>query len=829
MNKRLVPGCGSPDSKIAFVAEAPGAEEEKRGIPFVGAAGDLLNRLLIGAGLSRQEVYITNVVKERPPNNDISHFIKFNKSGIPVTTPAYDAYEQLLYEELKGLKANVFVALGRVSMYALARLGKQGDLSKYRGSILRGLSDRKVIPTFHPAAIFRQYLLLYSLKHDLIRIKDESLTPEITYPERELITNPSINQVLSYLEECRLANTVAFDIETLGNEIACISFALSPKRCMCIPFFNPPENIFSPEQERDIWLSISEVLENPQILKIAQNGIFDASFIFNRYGIIATNLEDTMVGHGILFPEMPKGLDYLTSIYTKEPYFKDDGKKWKNPGVSIEAFWLYNAKDSAVTFEVWLQLKEDLIKQGNWQTYRRQMRLIHPLMFMQDRGFKMEADVMSRFSEQVGKHLELVEDELTSLCGRPLNPRSSKQLVEYFYTEKGLKPYVNRKTGRPTTNAEALIRLARKGSKEAAVILEYRKWDKLKGTYLDVTLDKDNRLRASFNPVGTISGRLSSSATIFDTGTNMQNLPQTFRRYMVSDSAYCLYAADLSQAENRVVAYIAPEERMIEAFELGIDIHTQTASYIFGKAAEEISDEKGSASLAGGRFSERFWGKKSNHAFNYGLGYRKFALQCEISESEGRAIRERYFAAYPGVADYHRWVKAFISDSRNGRTLINLHGRRITLLDRWGDDLFKQAYSLIPQSTVADKLNEEGLCYVYENQEVFKHVELLNQIHDSIVFQIPISCGWDYHRACLEALTESFSKPLVWRGREFQIPVDFKVGHSFGCMLDVEALNALEETYEKAKVKHEEEPYPSVDRDSASEVSSEELEDSLSS
>ena len=111
-------------------------------------------------------------------------------------------------------------------------------------------------------------------------------------------------------------------------------------------------------------------------------------------------------------------------------------------------------------------------------------------------------------------------------------------------------------------------------------------------------------MRCAFNPVGTKSGRLSSSKTIFGTGTNLQNQPAEMKGYMMADDGFVLYNMDLSQAENRVVAYIAPEPSMIQAFENGTDIHSQTAGLIFRKPVDEISDEPGSCDIAGGRYSE---------------------------------------------------------------------------------------------------------------------------------------------------------------------------------------------------------------------------------
>jgi DNA polymerase-1 len=394
---------------------------------------------------------------------------------------------------------------------------------------------------------------------------------------------------------------------------------------------------------------------------------------------------------------------------------------------------------------------------------------------MQERGLRVNVDGLHIASQEAGEQIQILTKELQEVVGYEINPNSTKQLKEYFYDKKKVKPYVSRKTGAYTVDEKALKRISRKGFIEAEKILEIRRLSKLKGTYLDVGLDSDSRLRSAFNPVGTESGRLSSSKTIFGTGTNLQNQPPEMKKYILADEGYVMYNIDLSQAENRIVAYVAPEPKMIEAFEGKQDVHRLTAGLIFDKPIDEISDEDGSCVLGGGRFSERFWGKKANHGLNYDLGYKTFALYYEMDEAEAKFIVERYHLAYPGIRQYHKWV---VEDLSRDRTLVNCFGRRRLFLDRWGDALFKEAYSFIPQSTTADKINRDGVNFIYYNQDKFHDVELLNQVHDSIVFQIPISIGWSKHVAILREIKASLESPIEWAksGITFSIPAEVQAG-----------------------------------------------------
>ena len=775
--KRLVYGEGDKDASIVIVGEAPGATEVKLGRPFVGQSGQVLDNLLSNAGIPRSACYITNVVKEQPPNNDIEVFFKTQGQRV-FCTPEFNAYVRALHEELWATDANVYVAVGNTALYALTQ---RHGIMKWRGSILQGFLEHngqyrfiKVVPTIHPATALRQYIFVHYISFDLRRVREEATTREAQLPERHIRLRPSFNDCLSFLERCSASQMLAFDIEVMNGEVSCISFAYSPTEAISIPFMESGyRDYFTLDQEYEIWRAIGAILENENIQKVGQNVAFDATFLFRKYGFVTRPIQDTMVAQAILYPDFPKGLDFITSIWTREPYYKDEGKKWFRFGGSDEDFWLYNAKDSAVCLEAFPKIYRELQAQGNVEAYERQLRVIEPCIFMQEKGILVDVEGLTKASVEAEEEIKSLTDELRTCCGYDVNPNSPNQLKDYFYGKKKVQPYFNRKTGSASVDGQALKRLSRRGFKEADLLLRLRKLTKLKGTYYDVTLDDDGRLRCSFNPVGTTTGRLSSSETIFETGTNMQNLPPEMLRFLLADAGYISYLMDLSQAENRTLAYIAPEPSMIRAFENGIDLHRQTAALIFNKALDQVSDEDGSAPIGGGTFSERFWGKKANHSLNYDFGFKSFALLYEIPEADAKFIVDRYHTVYPGVRAYHAWVRSKLSKTR---TLENCFGRKRLFLDRWGDELFKEAYAYIPQSTVAEKLNDHGLCFVYYNQQWFYPVELLNQIHDALAFQISTKHDFKIHAECILRIRDSLESPISWGATQFSIPVDLKVG-----------------------------------------------------
>lgn len=326
---------GPPDAKIAIIGEAPGINEIREGRPFVGEAGQQLRRSTIDAGISLSECYLTNVIKERPIDNNIKLFIDLSRK-YPQPTEAYKKYEQALYEELLLLEeVNVLVPVGNVPLYAITRKhGKKSGILKWRGSIIEtSILGRtfKVIPTIHPAALLPgrgKYIWRYPVRNDFVRVLNESRYPEVRDLNNVMVIGPTFEQSMDYLQDLLdYQSIVMFDIETYNLEISCISFSKQSHEGICIPFIEESHNYFTIEQEMLLWKKIGELLQDESILKIAQNTAFDTSTIFEKYGIVSRPLGDTMVQHSILYPELPRGLDFMTSIYTKQPYYKDIGQR----------------------------------------------------------------------------------------------------------------------------------------------------------------------------------------------------------------------------------------------------------------------------------------------------------------------------------------------------------------------------------------------------------------------------------------------------------------------------------------------------------------------
>jgi len=642
--------------------------------------------------------------------------------------------------------------------------------------------DKWVIPIIHPATVIppkNVFLNKHLIINDLLkaaRICEKESYEPYSY---EVITRPSFFQIMEFLNDIEEGKTItAFDIEVSNEEVSCISFSVERRVSMSIAFVDDQGDIFTIEQELEIWLKIAKILEDSSIRKLGQNLAFDAHFLLRRYGIKVRPIHDTMVAQQIIMPDYPKGLDFITSIHTDLPYYKDEGKRWFKVGGSWGQLWHYNGLDSltpSISFPK--QLKE-LQNQGNIDTYNRQRAIIEPLVYIMEHGTNVDIEGIKNLYESLMKEVEELQDKLNQLAGGELNPNSPAQLKNYFYVKKGLKPYKKRGTGSIAVDNDALKRLARKGMKEAKLIQRIRKNKKLASTYLNSDkIDPDNRIRCSYNPVGTRYSRISSSSNIFGTGMNMQNWPHAMLKFLMADDGYVGYAFDLSQAENRIVAYVGNVQAMIDAFEHEKDVHSLTASLIFQKPITEITTEDNTCDLGDGTHSERFWGKKANHGLNYDLGYRTFSFYYEIPEREGKFIVSRYHLAYPGVRNvFHKKIRDQLFTSR---VVTNLMGRKTPFLGRLDDATFKESYACIPQGTVGDVINERGMNYIYYNPEKFEPIELLGQVHDEIIFQIPLSVPWEEHARMINDIRSKLEIPLKTNGREFVIPADLTIFKRF--------------------------------------------------
>lgn len=496
----------------------------------------------------------------------------------------------------------------------------------------------------------------------------------------------------------------------------------------------------------------------------------------------------------------------------------------------------YNCIDSGGTLNIATQLWEELNSTGYRQLYDFYVRLHEPLLFMMAKGIRVDQAALSKVLTRVNKELEEKKAELNRIAGRELNALSPQQCIQYFYIERNIPAYIDSKTKRPTTNDTAMARLAKGTSTrdpipEARLVQEIRGLTKLKGTYLEIEFDDDNRMRCAIKPRGTRFARLSTGKTTRNTGMNMQNLPTQFKAFLVPDPGKVFLEFDKKQAEWVVTAYAAGDANMIKVIEDGLDTHVHTAHLMFRCAKSLIEEDN---ELVGHltdpveirdlrerylpqvlkvpfvirNMSMRQAGKKSNHGLNYDERFRTFALYNELLENDAKKMVNLYHDSYPGIRLWYERIQNRLAEDR---TLVNCFGRKYKFLDKWGHDLFKKAYSFLPQSTVGDLINgfghDGGIVGMYYDQENLALLDLLMNVHDSILMQSEYSDTRRLAEACI--LVGKYLDPVMeYEGREFRIENELKIGSNWEAMKKVplsddvekmkhnldEALNELQRT-----------------------------------
>ncbi len=481
----------------------------------------------------------------------------------------------------------------------------------------------------------------------------------------------------------------------------------------------------------------------------------------------------------------------------------------------------YNCLDGATTNKCWGVIEKDLIQQGYLDYYEETMQLFPIVLFMMTRGLRVDQDALDKVIKETANEIALKEEELNARAGEPLNALSPKQCFTYFYGKLGHAPYKNAQ-GNPTTDDKAMARLFRKGVYEAKLVQEIRGLNKMKGTYYEVLTDEDGRLRSSFNLRGTVTGRLSSSKTIFGTGGNFQNLPPAFKRFIVSDEGKLFIEFDKEQSEWIIAAYASGDPRMIAAIESGADIHAITANMITGvpiplikKEAELIGESTDQDWIFAQRMdylgevfqqstflprsmSCRQAGKKSNHGLNYYMGYRRFAMENEIPETESKIMVEGYRANYSCLPIWWNMIEHQLS---RDRTITNCFGHKRRFLDEWGHALLTSAIAHIPQSTNVTLINRAMVKNYHDNQDYMQPLEQLAQVHDSILTQYPIG-QWKSLAKTAIRVHNNANPTLEYGGREFNIKTAAKIGLNWGQTLKIpivtnvnEMADRLEEAY----------------------------------
>ncbi len=773
---------GPCPAKIMIIGEAPGAEEERLGRPFVGASGHELDKMLHEAGILRSECFVTNVVRVRPKDNDISYFVSRRRKppaadwvgvgDVWLHPTAYAGYQQLI-KEISLCQPTVIIALGNLSLWATT---SKWGVTSWRGSQLScvSLPTATVIPTYHPAAVLRQWSWRSYVICDLRRALS-CITNGVNVPRYQFIIAPQFAQATSAIDSLlarvqQSPTTLAVDIETRHGHIACVGIAWSETEAICLPFIctERRDGYWSEAEEFEIVRKLRDLLTHQNALIVGQNFIYAAQYFYRWFKFTPRLALDTMLTHHTCWPGTDKGLDVLSSLYCKyHVFWKNDGKEWATKD-DEKILWRYNAEDCVRTFEVANAL-ESLVEKLDLRgpcLFQHQMwwHAFDTMNF----GVRIDLPAKQRLSNELAQETAAREQWIESILGHPLNVRSPQQLKRLFYEDLRLPPINDRKTGTLTTNEEALLRLARKEPLIRPLvrrILEIRSLGVFRSTFVDARLDRDGRMRCSYNVAGTETFRFSSSENAFGSGMNLQNIPKggsvwdeesdalvlpNIRKLFLPDEGYEIFDMDLSSADLRVVVWEADEPEMKAMFAAGLDPYTEIAKEFYRDPSITKNDPR----------RQRF--KSFAHGTNYLGTARGLATRLGLSVAEAERTQSWYFARFKRIKQWQDDLRKRLQTSHCVR---NAFGYRRFFFDRIDGTIYNQAAAWIPQSTVGILINR-----IWHNIRTHEpDVRILLQVHDSLVGEYPRTRA-GYFRARLQELSRiaiPYSDPLI-------IPTGFK-------------------------------------------------------
>ncbi len=570
-------------------------------------------------------------------------------------------------------------------------------------------------------------------------------------------SDKAIDALLSKLSNCKI---ISFDTETTGidankAELVGLAFSTKAKEGFYVP---------TPDDEKvakAICAKFKPVLENEDIIKIGQNIKYDI-LMMKWYDVeLKGTYFDTMIAHYLCEPDLRHKLDYLSESYLEYkmvPIEELIGKKGKNQlsmrDIEIEKVKEYAGEDADITLQVKkiLEKKLDDIELSELY-YKIEEPLIDVLAEIEYNGVRINPDFLNNYSKTLAKEIIKREKTIYKKAGVDFNIASPKQVGEVLFDRMKI-PYRWRKTGtgQYSTDVEKLKELSVK-HEIVKDILEFRKFSKLKSTYVDalptMINEKTGRVHSNFNQARAATGRLSSE------NPNLQNIPikdeagrEIRKAFEPRDKDHILLAADYSQIELRLISEISKDESMLKAFTDGNDFHRATAAKVFDRPYDEVTAE------------ERRRAKTVNFSVIYGAGATNLSRQLGIKRSEASELIKTYFGQFSGLQQYMTDIVEYARENGYVKTLL---GRKRVLRDinsRNGltrSNAERMAINTPIQGTAADmiKLAMINIHRIFKQDKLKS--KMIMQVHDELVF--------DVHNSELEIV-----KPIIEEQMKNAIP-----------------------------------------------------------
>jgi DNA polymerase-1 len=557
----------------------------------------------------------------------------------------------------------------------------------------------------------------------------------------------------AFIAKATAKGLVAFDTETdalsSANANLCgVSLAIAPGEACYIPVGHEHEGegglMFDTPQAldqipcADVISRLKPLLEDPAVLKVAQNAKYDMG-VLSRYGIDVAPIDDTMLISYVLEGGLHgHGMDELSQLWLGHTpiTFKTvagTGKAQKSfKHVPLDQATCYAAEDADVTLRLYEILRPRLVREGLLTVYETLERpLPKVLAQMEGAGIKIDPDRLRRLSQEFAMRMADFEAKAQGLVGRPFNLGSPKQIGDVLFGEMSLPGGKKTPKGEWSTDASVLEDLAAQGHELPRVLLDWRQLSKLKGTYTDALVqavsERTGRVHTSFALASTTTGRLSSN------DPNLQNIPvrteegRKIRQAFIAEPGHVLISADYSQIELRLLAHIGDIPQLKKAFADGLDIHAMTASEMFGVPVEGMPGEV------------RRRAKAINFGIIYGISAFGLANQLSIPREEAGAYIKTYFERFPGISQYMESMRQLV---RSQGYVTSLFGRKINIGTK-GSSPAERAFAdraainAPIQGAAADVIRRAMARMPAALEAAGLSARMLLQVHDELVLEAP--------------------------------------------------------------------------------------------
>ena len=550
----------------------------------------------------------------------------------------------------------------------------------------------------------------------------------------------SLDELTQWKMKAENIGYVAFDTETnslnaVEADMVGFSLCTSENDACYVPLLHKEnDKQIDFDQAIDILKSI---LEDNGIKKILHNMKFDA-LVVDKYNINIKNYDDTMLmSYSIGSGGIRHKLDTLIKYYFDHDAisFKDligSGKDKKTfQELSIKEAGKYAAEDADMTLRLWKRFKSFMVKDKQVKIYEIiEKPLAQVIMNMEKHGISIDVNKLNELSVKFEEKLKNLEKSCYKLIGEEINLGSPKQVGEILFDKLALPGGKKTSTGSWSTNAEVLENLANEGYDFPKILLEWRALSKLKTTYTDTLPTylniKTNRIHSSFAMATTSTGRLASS------DPNLQNIPirsddgRMIRKAFIPEKGNVLISSDYSQIELRLIAHIADEKNLINAFLDEIDIHSSTASEVFNIPLNDMTPDI------------RRNAKAINFGIIYGISAFGLAKQLNISRTEASEFIKAYFKKYPSIRGYMDETKKFANENGFVKTLL---GRKCLVEEINSKNaatrsfMERAAINAPIQGSAADIIKRAMIILGNHKKLAKLETKMLLQVHDELIFE----------------------------------------------------------------------------------------------